>query len=199
MCIRDRPCAEPGQRRPPREGEYGVNGKQLPEYGGQRLHHARAGGHAQQRPSQAKSQRLQQKNAQQVRRTRAHRLENGEHVHAPVSYTHLDVYKRQVVHCAARGKTNKAIASELCLSEHTVKNYLFKAFEKLGVSSRVELLFYLCLLYTSDVYKRQDNHVELQFEASRVLFDGDGLGESPQDQRSNSASCLKSEFLSLPK
>jgi len=50
-----------------------------------------------------------------------------------------------VVQCAARGRTNKAIASELCLSEHTVKNYLFKAFEKLGVSSRVELLFYLAI------------------------------------------------------
>jgi hypothetical protein len=31
----------------------------------------------------------------------------------------------------------------LRLSEHTVKNYLFRAFEKLGVSSRIELLFYL--------------------------------------------------------
>jgi len=31
------------------------------------------------------------------------------------------------------------------LSEHTVKNYLFRAFEKLGVSSRVELLFYLTI------------------------------------------------------
>jgi DNA-binding NarL/FixJ family response regulator len=49
----------------------------------------------------------------------------------------------QVVQCAATGKTNKAIAGELLLSEHTVKNYLFKAFRKLGVSSRVELLFYL--------------------------------------------------------
>ena len=49
----------------------------------------------------------------------------------------------QVVLAAAKGKTNKAIATELCLSEHTVKNYLFRAFEKLGVSSRVELLFYL--------------------------------------------------------
>jgi DNA-binding NarL/FixJ family response regulator len=55
----------------------------------------------------------------------------------------LSTRELQVVHCAARGKTNKAIASELHLSEHTVKNYLFKAFEKLGVSSRVELLFYL--------------------------------------------------------
>lgn len=49
----------------------------------------------------------------------------------------------QVVKCAARGKTNKAIAKELRLSEHTVKNYLFRAFEKLGVSNRVELLFHL--------------------------------------------------------
>lgn len=55
----------------------------------------------------------------------------------------LSTRELQVVQCAARGKTNKAIASELLLSEHTVKNYLFKAFEKLGVSSRVELLFYL--------------------------------------------------------
>ena len=51
----------------------------------------------------------------------------------------------EVVKCAARGKTNKVIASELGLSEHTVKNYLFRAFEKLGVSNRIELLFYLTL------------------------------------------------------
>ena len=51
----------------------------------------------------------------------------------------------QVVQCAARGKPNKVIASELFLSEHTVKNYLFRAFEKLGVSSRVELLFHLTM------------------------------------------------------
>jgi two-component system nitrate/nitrite response regulator NarL len=57
----------------------------------------------------------------------------------------LSTRELQVVQCAARGRTNKAIASELCLSEHTVKNYLFKAFEKLGVSSRVELLFYLTI------------------------------------------------------
>jgi len=55
----------------------------------------------------------------------------------------LSTRELQVVQCAARGKTNKAIAGELRLSEHTVKNYLFKAFEKLGVSSRVELLFYM--------------------------------------------------------
>lgn len=57
----------------------------------------------------------------------------------------LTARELQVVQSAAKGKTNRAIASELSLSEHTVKNYLFRAFEKLGVSSRVELLFYLAL------------------------------------------------------
>jgi DNA-binding NarL/FixJ family response regulator len=51
--------------------------------------------------------------------------------------------EKQVVQSAARGKTNKAIASELGLSEHTVKNCLFHVFEKLGVSNRVELLLTL--------------------------------------------------------
>jgi DNA-binding NarL/FixJ family response regulator len=51
----------------------------------------------------------------------------------------------QVVQCAAKGMTNKTIAAELGLSEHTVKNYLFRSFEKIGVSNRVELLFYLTL------------------------------------------------------
>jgi two-component system nitrate/nitrite response regulator NarL len=55
----------------------------------------------------------------------------------------LTMRELQVVKCAASGKTNKAIAWELRLSEHTVKNYLFRAFEKLGVSNRIELLFYL--------------------------------------------------------
>lgn len=55
----------------------------------------------------------------------------------------LTTRELQVVQHAATGKTNKAIAGELYLSEHTVKNYMFRAFEKLHVSNRVELLFYL--------------------------------------------------------
>ncbi len=57
----------------------------------------------------------------------------------------LTARELQVVQLAAKGKTNKAIAADLRLSEHTVKNYLFRAFEKLGVTSRVELLFYLTI------------------------------------------------------
>lgn len=46
----------------------------------------------------------------------------------------------QVVACLAEGLTNRDIAYRLKLSQHTVKNYLFRVFDKLGVSSRLELL-----------------------------------------------------------
>jgi two-component system nitrate/nitrite response regulator NarL len=49
----------------------------------------------------------------------------------------------EVAECAAQGQSNKQIADQLHLSEHTVKNYLFRIFDKLGVSNRFELLFLL--------------------------------------------------------
>jgi len=47
----------------------------------------------------------------------------------------------QVVRSLAEGLTNREIAEQLKLSPHTIKNYLFRIFDKLGVSSRIELLF----------------------------------------------------------
>jgi two-component system nitrate/nitrite response regulator NarL len=49
----------------------------------------------------------------------------------------------QVAERAAEGYSNKQIADQFLLSEHTVKNYLSHVFEKLGVSNRFELLFLL--------------------------------------------------------
>jgi DNA-binding NarL/FixJ family response regulator len=47
-----------------------------------------------------------------------------------------------VVRLVAEGRTNRDIARELNLSEHTVRNYLFRIFNKLGTSNRLELALY---------------------------------------------------------
>ena len=52
----------------------------------------------------------------------------------------LSQREQEVVRCLAEGLSNREIAQRLALSPHTVKNYLFRIFEKLGASSRLELL-----------------------------------------------------------
>jgi len=53
----------------------------------------------------------------------------------------LSARERQVIQHVAGGLSNREIATTLNLSPHTVKNYLFRIFDKLGVSSRTELLY----------------------------------------------------------
>ncbi len=50
--------------------------------------------------------------------------------------------ERDVVRLVVEGLSNREIAKELALSEHTVKNYVFRVFDKVGVSNRVELVHY---------------------------------------------------------
>ena len=50
--------------------------------------------------------------------------------------------EEDVVRLLAEGMQNRDIARELHLSEHTIKNYMFHIFDKLGVSSRVEVVLY---------------------------------------------------------
>src|ERR1700730_5399189 len=53
----------------------------------------------------------------------------------------LSKREMDVVRSLAEGLTNREIAQRLGLSQHTIKNYLFRVYDKLGVSSRLELLF----------------------------------------------------------
>ena len=50
--------------------------------------------------------------------------------------------EEQVVALVADGLTNRQVAGELGLSEHTIKKYLLRIFDKVGISSRVELVLY---------------------------------------------------------
>ncbi len=53
----------------------------------------------------------------------------------------LSKREMEIVRGVAQGLSNREIAARLHLSQHTVKNCLFRIYDKLGVSSRVELLF----------------------------------------------------------
>jgi len=54
----------------------------------------------------------------------------------------LTAREQQVLHLLADGLSNSQLAEELKLSEHTVKNHLFRIYEKLGVSNRMEAVLY---------------------------------------------------------
>jgi DNA-binding NarL/FixJ family response regulator len=75
----------------------------------------------------------------------------------PIAEGHVTRREAAVVRLAIEGLSNREIARKLTLSEHTVKNYMFRVFDKLGVSNRVELVL-SCL------------NLEIQ---SREMADGD--------------------------
>jgi DNA-binding NarL/FixJ family response regulator len=50
--------------------------------------------------------------------------------------------EEDLVRLVADGLGNREIAKKLNLSEHTIKNYMFRIFDKLGISNRVELVLY---------------------------------------------------------
>jgi DNA-binding NarL/FixJ family response regulator len=56
--------------------------------------------------------------------------------------TLLTKRENDVVRLVIEGYTNRDVGEKLGLTEHTVSNYLFRIYEKLGISSRVELVLY---------------------------------------------------------
>jgi DNA-binding NarL/FixJ family response regulator len=57
----------------------------------------------------------------------------------PTSLARLSERERQIAFCVARGLKNKDIASELSISENTVKRHLQSIFNKTGTRDRLEL------------------------------------------------------------
>jgi DNA-binding NarL/FixJ family response regulator len=51
--------------------------------------------------------------------------------------------EEDVVRLVADGLKNREIALKLNVAEHSIRNYLYKIFDKLGVSTRVELILYI--------------------------------------------------------
>lgn len=56
--------------------------------------------------------------------------------------TVLSLREQEVLRLLAEGLSNRAMATALKLSEHTIKNHLFHIFYKLGVSNRTEAILY---------------------------------------------------------
>jgi DNA-binding NarL/FixJ family response regulator len=54
----------------------------------------------------------------------------------------LTAREQQVLHLLAEGLSNYELATVLKLSEHTIKNHLFRIYDKLGVSNRTEAVLY---------------------------------------------------------
>jgi DNA-binding NarL/FixJ family response regulator len=68
--------------------------------------------------------------------------------------------EEQVMRLVAQGLGNRDIAEQINVREHTVKNYLFRIFDKLGVSNRVELVLYAVANPKGDALVSSDSEVE---------------------------------------
>jgi DNA-binding NarL/FixJ family response regulator len=57
--------------------------------------------------------------------------------------------EQEVIRWIVEGLSNREIAKELGISQNTVKNYVYRIFDKLGVSNRVEAAMYAAAQYAS--------------------------------------------------
>jgi DNA-binding NarL/FixJ family response regulator len=77
----------------------------------------------------------------------------------------LSPREQQVVRWMADGLSNREIANEMHLSENTVKNYVYRIFNKLGVSNRVEVVMYAASQRSNPTPRRPAPVLQLPFSA----------------------------------
>jgi len=70
-------------------------------------------------------------------------------VEKTVVITALSEREMEIVRLAASGLSNCAVGQRLSLSESTVKNNLVRVYEKLGISTRIELILYILSYHQS--------------------------------------------------
>ena len=64
---------------------------------------------------------------------------SSRHPRAKTGWDSLTDSELKVVNLIAEGATNRAVATQLHLSPHTVKTHVHNAFAKLGITSRAQL------------------------------------------------------------
>ncbi|HUP74666.1 MAG TPA: LuxR C-terminal-related transcriptional regulator [Acidimicrobiales bacterium] len=72
----------------------------------------------------------------------------------------LTARERDVVRAIARGSSTPQIATELFLSQHTVRDYIKSVFEKIGVNSRAELVARLFAEHYADPFHETLVHID---------------------------------------
>lgn len=94
--------------------------------------------------------------------------------------------EEELAQLVAEGLTNRDISKQLNLTEHTVRNYLFRIFNKLGTSNRLELALY--------VLKQRGNHGSKPF-LSRPESEPDDVQSpaTPALKPGRESRCLKIE------
>lgn len=106
----------------------------------------------------------------------------------------LSKRETQIVKNLAAGLTNREIAERLKISQHTVKNYLFRVFDKVGASNRIELL--LMTLSQNSGLDSVSGRVSMNFVGAD-LEDAAALAECQQaaEQGQLSAQLALAQFL----
>jgi len=81
----------------------------------------------------------------------------------------LSKREEEITFLVAEGFSNRQISERLGLSEHTIKNYLFRVFEKVGVSTRVGLALYALKQGKRSRTRMQSAHSESLSDAPLLL------------------------------